>query len=48
MVRGLGEAGAPGAGEAALAFLSFDGTGGGGGVQACNQTHGLYDQLAAR
>lgn len=45
--RRLGEVGAAGAGEAALEFLSFDGTGG-GGVQACIQTHGLYDQLAAR
>lgn len=32
--------------EARLEFLSFDGMG--GGVQACNQTHCLYDQLPVR
>lgn len=34
------------AGEASLEFLSFDGVG--GGVQACNQTHCLYNQLPVR
>ncbi len=34
------------AGEARLEFLSFDGMG--GGVQACNQTHCLYDQQPVR
>lgn len=32
--------------EARLEFLSFDGMG--GGVQACNPTHCLYDQLRVR
>lgn len=34
------------AGQASLEFLSFDGVG--GGVQACNQTHCLYNQLPVR
>lgn len=34
------------AGEASLEFLSFDGVG--GGVQACNQTHCLHNQLPVR
>lgn len=34
------------AGQARLEFLSFDGMG--GGVQACNQTHCLYNQFPVR